>query len=268
MIRFWAFSLLLLLVPVRGAAQAPVAPVSCQLPAGTWQKRQLAQQEFDRSGGASSRALESINKFDSQYRRFVLAVGQAYAQKRAETVNACCDGARGDPEASIFCALVRYRLRGQQNPARFLAAVPETPEAAAALVDLKRAASHSADSPALAGTPVFYVTDAIFHLMLSGYPGATSTYFYLVRHSGGAYAGDVADELEHYLTQHQAALIRNWPVLRKYWNLSDEITWDVDAGWWKGTIRGFQSVCHPGGAHCKEVLALLNQAARAAGEAQ
>ena len=129
MIRFLVFSFLLLLVPVRGAAQVPVVPVSCQLGVGTWQKRQLAQQEFDRSGGSSTRALEAINRYDSQYRQFVLAVGQAYAQKRVETVNACCDGVRGDPEASIFCALVHYRLRNYQDPARFLAVLPETPEA-------------------------------------------------------------------------------------------------------------------------------------------
>ena len=262
------FSFLLLLVPVRGAAQAPVAPVSCQLPLGTWQKRQLAQQEFDRSGGSSTTALEAINQFDSQYRQFVLAVGAAYAQKHVETVNACCDGVRGDPEASIFCALVHYRLRNHQDPARFLAVLPETPEAATAVVELKRAATHGASVPALAGTPVFYVTDEIFHLMLRGYPGATATYFYLVHHSGGAYAGTVADELEHYLTQHQAALIRNWPVLRKYWNLSDGITWDVDAGWWEGVIHGFGHVCAPAGGHCKEVLVLLHQAAHAAGAAQ
>lgn len=268
MIRWLTLSFLLLLVPVRGAAQAPVAPASCQLPSGTWQKRQVAQQEFDRSGGSLSSALVSINKFDAQYRRFVLAVGQAYAQKRVDTVNACCDGVRGDPEASIFCALVHYRLRDHQDPARFLAALPQTPEAAAAVADLKRAASPDANAPALAGTPVFYVTDEVFHLMLHGYPGATATYFYLVNHSGGAYAGTVADELEHYLTQHQAALIRNWPVLQKYWNLSDGITWDVDAGWWQGTIRGFRPVCQTGGANCKEVLALLNQAARAAGAGQ
>ncbi|HVB35096.1 MAG TPA: hypothetical protein VNJ52_12090 [Patescibacteria group bacterium] len=268
MIRLLALPLLLMLVPARGAAQVPVSPPACRLPAGLWQKRQVLQREFDASGGRSASALESIEGIDAQYRRFVFAAGEAYAQKRPEGVNACCDGARGDPEASIFCALIRYRLGGRKDPARFLAALPETPEAAAALVDLGQAASQNAEAQAIAGSPVYAVTDEIFRLMLAGYPGSTATYFYLFHHSGGAYADDVADQLEHYLTGHPAALIRNWPVLRKYWNLSEGITWDVDAGWWQGVIRGFRRACDPGDANCKEILALLEKAARAAGAPQ
>jgi hypothetical protein len=265
MIRYVALAFLWFILPVPGAAQASVSLAKCQIPAGLWQKRQLAQQEFDNSGGQSTSALESINKIDAKYRQFVLAVGEAYAKKQVNEVNACCDGAGGDPEASIFCALGRYRLRGREDPARFLAALPETRETAAALVNLGQAASRASSAPAIAGSPVFAVTDEIFHLMLAGYPGATSRYFYLFRHSGGAYADDVADQLEHYLTDHQTELIRNWPVLRKYWNLSEGITWDVDAGWWQGVIRGFRRACNPADANCKQILALLNQAARAAG---
>lgn len=226
------------------------------------------QQKFDKSGGQSAGALESIESIDSQYRRFVLTVGEAYAQKRPQVVNACCDGARGDPEASVFCSLVRYRMNGRKDPARFLAALPETPEAAAALVDLGQAASRGGSAPAITGSPVFGVTDEIFQLVLAGNTDATARYFYLFHHSGGAYADDVADQLEGYLTDHPATLIRNWPVLRKYWNLSDGITWDVDAGWWQGVIGGFHRVCGPGGASCKEILSLLGQAARAAGAPQ
>lgn len=268
MIRYAGLAFLLFLLPAAGAAQARVSLANCQIPAGQWEKRQAAQEEFDASGGQSTSALESINTIDAKYRQFVLAVGEAYAKKRLDEVNACCDGAGGDPEASIFCALVRYRLRGREDPSRFLAALPETPEAAAALVNLGQAGSRGSSAPAIAGSPVFAVTDEVFRLMLTGFPGATSRYFYLFRHSGGAYADDIADQLEHYLTDHQAELIRNWPVLRKYWNLSDGITWDVDAGWWQGVIRGFRRACHPGDARCKEILALLNQAARAAGAPQ
>lgn len=268
MIRFLAVSFLLLMLPLPGSAQAPASPASCQLPVGLWQKRQMAQQKFDGSGGRSANALESIDRIDSQYRQFVLAVGEAYAHKRPEIVNACCDGVNGDPEASIFCALVRYRLRGRADPAGFLAALPETPEAAAAMVNLRQAASRDASAPAIAGSPVYDVTDEVFHLMLAGYPGATSRYFYLFHHSGGAYADDVADQLEHYLTDHQAELVRNWPVLQKYWNLSDGITWDVDAGWWQSVIRRFRRTCNRPDPNCKKILALLDRAARAAGAAQ
>lgn len=211
------------------------------------------------------RALESIDAIDAQYRVFVSAVGRAYAQKNPRQVNVCCQGASGDPEASIFCALVRYREGGRKDPGRFIAALPETPEIAAALVHLGQAASRQADAPAIAESPVFSITDEIYRLMLTGYPGATARYFYLFRHSGGAYADDVADQLEHYLTDHPDALIRNWPVLRKYWNLSEGITWDVDAQWWHGVIQGFHRACEPGNGHCQEILALLNKAARAAG---
>lgn len=265
MIRFLGLLLLALLLPSSGVAQTSIPPRACRLPAGLWQKRQAFKREFDASGGRSTAALESIDSIDSQYRRFVLAVSQAYADRRPAIVGGCCDGAASDPEASIFCALVRYRLGGRKAPARFLAALPETPEIAAALVDLRQAASQEADAPQIASTPVYSVTNEVFHLMLAGYPDATAKYFYLFRHSGGAYADDVADQLEHYLTDHPAALIRNWPVLRNYWNLSQGITWDVDAKWWLGVIQGFRRVCDPEEARCKQILAHLNKAARAAG---
>ena len=287
MIRFLALSLLLMLAPAgaaAAAAQPAIAPSGCQLPAGLWQKRQQWQKQFDQSGGSSTKALEAIQAIDAQYRQFVLDASLAYAQARQGRaqgpVDACCDGAGSDPEASIFCALIRYRLGGRKDPARFLAALPETPEAGAALVHLGQAASsQNGDAPAIATSPVYSVTDEMYRLMLTGYPGATASYFYLFRHSGGAYADDVADELEHYLTDQPAALIRNWPVLRKYWNLSEGITWDVDAGWWQGVIQGFRRSCGTGaggaggmrgtsGARCKEILGLLEKAARAAGASQ
>ncbi len=292
MTRFPALLLLLMLFPA-GAAAQPVAqavaqavtqpvtmPGSCRLPAGLWQKREALQTQFDRSEGQSTKALEAIQAIDAQYRQFVLAAAEAYAQGSPQgvpgQVNACCDGVENDPEASIFCALIRYRLGGRKDPARFLAALPETPEAAAALVDLGQAASpQDGNAPSIATSPVYHVTDEIYRLMLGGYPGATARYFYLFRHSGGAYADDVADQLEHYLTDHPDALIRNWPVLQKYWDLSEGITWDVDAGWWEGVIRGFHGACGRDGAadgaagpRCREILALLQKAARAAGAPQ
>ncbi len=262
--------LLLLILPALAAPQAPTppAPTAAHLAPGLWQKRQALQREFDASGGSSGAAYEGIQSIDAQYRNFVLALSEAYEKKQQVVVDSSCDAARNDPEAAIFCALVRYRLSDRKDPAAFLAALPETPEAAAALVDLRQAASRNQSESALAASPVYSVTDEMFQLMLAGNPDATARYFYLLHHSGGAWADDAADQLEHYLTDHPDALIRNWPVLRKYWNLSDGITWDVDAGWWQGVVARYRRVCAPSSPRCREILAQLDKAAQAAAASQ
>jgi hypothetical protein len=255
--------LLLLLFSGLAAPQAP-APAPAHLPPGLWQKRQALQREFDASGGSSGDAYEAMQSIDAQYRQFVVALSEAYEKKQPAAIDASCDGARNDPEARIFCALVRYRLSGRKDPASFLAALPEAPEAAAALVDLRQAASTAPNATGLAASPVYSVTDEIFQLMLAGNPDATARYFYLFHHSGGAWADDAADELEHYLTDHPDALIRNWSVLRKYWNLSEGITWDVDAGWWQDIVAQYRRACSTNRPNCREILAQLDKAAQAA----
>jgi hypothetical protein len=257
--------LFLLMVPAITGAQAPVQPPAGRLEPGLWQKRQAAQHAFDASGGSSGAAYETIQAIDAQYRRFVSALSETYEKKQIPAIDSRCDAARGDPEASIFCALIRYRLRERKNPARFLAALPATPETAAALDDLRHAASQNANAPQIAASPVYSVTDELYRLMLAGRPVATARYFYLLHHSGGAWADDAADQLEHYLREHPAELIRNWPVLRKYWNLSDGITWDVDADWWEGIVARYRRVCSSADPRCREILGLLQKAAHAAG---
>jgi hypothetical protein len=262
--------LLLLIFPALAAPQAPTvpAPTAARLAPGLWQKRQALQREFDASGGSSGSAYEGIQAIDLQYRQFVLALSEAYEKRQRAQVDSSCDAARNDPEAAIFCALVRYRLADGKDPAAFLAALPETPEAAAALVDLRQAASRNQSESALASSPVYNVTDAMFQLMLGGNPEATARYFYLFHNSGGAWADDAADQLEHYLTDHADALIRNWPVLRKYWDLSDGITWDVDAEWWQSRVAQYRRACAPASPRCREILAQLDRAARAAAASQ
>jgi len=63
---------------------------------------------------------------------------------------------------------------------------------------------------------------------------------------------------------HPEALIRNWPVLRKYWNLSEGITWDVDAPWWQSRVAQYRRACAHASPRCREILALLGKAAQAA----
>jgi hypothetical protein len=276
MIRMTRALLLLLVLPAMGAAQAPVpdtrvappATAAAHLAPGLWQKRQALQHEFDASGGSSSSAYEGIQAIDAQYQRFVLALSDAYEKKQLDAIDSSCDAARDDPEAGIFCALIRYRLSSRKDPAGLLAALPETPQAAAALVDLRQAASRNPSESGLAASPVYSVTGELFRLMLAGNPVATERYFYLLHHSAGAWADDAADQLEHYLTDHSDALIRNWPVLGKYWNLSDGITWDVDAAWWQDIVARYRRVCSPASPRCREILALLEKAAHDAGTPQ
>jgi hypothetical protein len=275
MIRMTRALLLLLVLPAMGAAQAPVPDTRVAPPAtaahlapGLWQKRQALQHEFDASGGSSSSAYEGIQAIDAQYQRFVLALSDAYEKKQLDAIDSSCDAARDDPEAGIFCALIRYRLSSRKDPAGLLAALPETPQAAAALVDLRQAASRNPSESGLAASPVYSVTGELFRLMLAGNPVATERYFYLLHHSAGAWADDAADQLEHYLTDHSDALIRNWPVLGKYWNLSDGITWDVDAAWWQDIVARYRRVCSPASPRCREILALLEKAAHNAGTPQ
>ncbi|MDE3136383.1 MAG: hypothetical protein KGL59_07400 [Acidobacteriota bacterium] len=265
-----AFLLLFVLSALPAAPQTPTPPVPkrAHLAPGLWQKRQALQREFDASGGNSGAAYESIQSIDTQYRKFVLALSDAYEKKQQSVIDSSCDAASNDPEATIFCALVGYRLSGRKDPASFLAALPETPEAAAALVDLRQAASTAPNATGLAASPVYNVTDELFQLVLAGNPGATARYFYLFHHSGGAWADDAADQLEHYLTDHPDALIRNWPVLRKYWNLSEGITWDVDAGWWQDLVAQYRRACSATRPNCREILALLQKAAQAAAPSQ
>jgi hypothetical protein len=262
--------LLLLVFPALAAPQAPTppAPPAAHLAPGLWQKRQALQREFDASGGSSGAAYEAIQSIDAQYRQFVQALSEAYEKKQQPAIDSACEAARQDPEAAIFCALVRYRLSARKDSAGFLTAFPETPEAAAALVDLRQAASRGPDATGLAASPVYNVTDELFQLMLVGNAVATARYFYLFHHSGGAWADDAADQLEHYLTDHPDALIRNWPVLRQYWNLSEGITWDVDAGWWQGVIAQYRRACAAGRPNCREILAQLDRAAQAAAASQ
>jgi hypothetical protein len=262
----WMFRalLLLLILPALAAPQAPTSPAPARLAPGLWQKRQALQREFDSSGGSSGSAYEAIQSIDAQYRQFVVALSEAYGKKQQSEIDSACAATRSDPEAAIFCALVRYRLSGRKDPASFLAAFPETPEAAAALVDLRQAASTAPNATGLAASPVYSVTDEIYQLMLAGNPDATARYFYLFRHSGGAWADDAADQLEHYLTDHPDALIRNWPVLRKYWDLSEGITWDVDAEWWQGLLAQYRRACTATKPNCREILAQLDKAAQAA----
>ncbi len=259
--------LILLIVPGIAAAQAPGrAPVAAyRLTPGLWRERQTAKREFDASGGRSGSAYELIQSIDTQYRLFVYAVSEEYEKKDSAAVEASCTSATGDPEASIFCALMRYRLDGRKDPERFLAALPATQETATALDDLRKAASQNPNAPVISAAPVYSVTEAIFQLMVAGNAKATARYFYLLHHSNGAWADHAADELEHYLTDHPAALIRNWPVLRHYWNLSAGITWDVDAGWWENIVSRYKRACSPAKPSCGEVLKLIKGAARAAG---
>ena len=260
--------LFVLLCPALAAAQVSAPSAACRLAPGLWQKRQAFQREFDASGGSSAAAYDGIQSIDAQYRRFVLALAVAYRKKQPALVDSCCDGAGKDPEGAIFCALVHYLLDGRKHPGRLLATLPETPQTATALVDLRQAGSHNASAFPLAADPVYSVTDALFRLMLAGNAKATARYFYLLHHSGGAWADDAADELEHYLTDHSAALIRNWPVLRNYWNLSEGITWDVDADWWKSIVARYGHACSASTPRCREILALLEKASRAASASQ
>lgn len=259
--------LVLLIVPGNAAAQAPArAPAAAyRVAPGLWQQRQTARHEFDASGGRSGSAYKLIQSIDAQYRRFVFAVSEEYEKKDRAAVEASCTASRGDPEASIFCALIRYRMGGRKDAAGFLAALPAKEQTAEALDDLRRAASTNPNAPVLAAAPVYSVTEAIFRLMVQGSAVATARYFYLLHHSDGAWADHAADELEHYLTDHSAALIRNWPVLRNYWNLSAGITWDVDAGWWENIVTRYKRACSPARPNCGAVLTLIERAARAAG---
>lgn len=279
-----ALVLCLLVGPLRAPAQNPAPAAECRLPPGLWQKRQALRREFDASGGRAGAAWQALQNIDAQYRRFVLALSRAEQAKQAGAVGACCDGSRHDPEAAIFCALARYRLGGRSDPEGFLAALPPTPVTAAALDQLRQAGSPDANAPSLAAAPVYNVTEEVFQLMLAGNPVATARYFYLLHHSGGAWADDAADQLEDYLAHHPAELIRNWPLLRPYWNLSEGITWDVDAAWWEVLVARYRTACAapiPGAAqprpprrpenagaalaaNCRQVLALLEGAARAA----
>lgn len=271
MVRSFFFLLPLLVLaaaPALGARQAPApasSPAGYRLAPGLWQKRQAYQHEFDASGGRAGAAYAAIQSIDAQYRHFVLAVSEAYAKKDVAAIAASCGAVGGDPEAEIFCATVRYRLRRRRDPARFLAALPETQQTATALDDLHRAGAQTANPPPLAASPVYSVTEPIFRLMVGGNAAATSRYFYLFHHSDGAWAGTAAGQLETYLAHDSRALIRNWAVLRKYWNLSEGITWDVDANWWEGVVTRYRRVCSPVGPSCREILDLLESAAQAAG---
>jgi hypothetical protein len=286
MLRLLAIALLL---PALGAAQAasphsrarpskpaPTAPgaasgqtispaTSCGLPASLWQHRQALKKQFDASGGQSDGALQGIQAVDAQYRRFLVAVTDAYATGQFAAIDACCLGTKGDPEATIVCGLLRYLQGGRKQPERFLAALPETPDAAAALDDLEQAASPDQHASSLATLPVYSVTEELYRLMVGGNPRATARYFWLLHHSSGAWADDAADQLERFLRNHPEAVIRDWPFLKNFWNLSDGITWDVDANWWQGTIENFRRACRNNDRRCREILALLQKAAHAAG---
>src|SRR5579884_1710556 len=161
-------TLFLLAAVAAGQAPSPAGKDSFRLAPGLWQERQALEREFDASGGRSSSAYERILAIDRQYRRFVLGLSDAYRKRQIAVVDSECDAARGDPEASIFCALVRYRLGNRQDPDRFLAALPETPDVAAALVGLGRAASREGSEAGLAAAPISAVTSEIFRLMVAG----------------------------------------------------------------------------------------------------
>ena len=244
---------------------APAA--GCHLPPGLWRQRQGFERQFDASGGNSSAAYNGIHRVDAQYRDFIHSVVEAYEKKRPARLAGCCPETQSDPEAAMFCAAIRYIASGRKNTAAFLAAVPPTPRAAAALVALREAASRNSSSQ-LASDPSYAVTDSLYRLMLAGNAEATARYFYLFRHSQEAWARDAADELEDYITGHPAALIRNWPVLREYWNLSEGITWDVDADWWVSVLAQYRRACAPSRPRCQEILDLIQGAAHAAGAPQ
>lgn len=252
--------------PPQFLAARPSAPSpECSLPAGLWQRRQALKQQFDSSGGHSEAALQGIQSIDARYRRFLVAVSNAYNANQPAALQACCPGGSRDPEAAIFCALTRYLQDGRKEPDRFLAALPQTPETAAALDNLEQAASPNQPASALAALPVYNVTEELYRLIIAANSRATATYFWLLHHSSGAWADDAADQLERLLRNHPDAVIRDWPFLKNDWNLSEGITWDVDGNWWQDTIKGFQSVCKTPDPRCREVLALLEAAARAAG---
>ena len=271
-------TLLLLLIvwcPALAAAQthAPSpAPASapatgCQLPPDLWQRRQAFEREFEASGGNSSSAYNGIHRIDAQYRDFIRNVVEAYEKKQSIRLAGCCPQTETDPEAGMFCAAIRYIASGRKDTAGFLAAVPSTPQAAAALVGLREAASRDSSSQ-LASDPSYAITDSLYRLMIAGNAEATARYFYLFRHSQEAWARDAADELEDYITEHTAALIRNWPVLRQYWNLSEGITWDVDADWWVSVLGRYRRACSASRPRCQEILDLIEGAAHAAGAPQ
>ncbi len=296
-----AIVLFLLVWPLGAAAQGPAPATECRLAPGLWQQRQALRREFDASGGRAGAAWQALQSIHAQYRRFVLVLARDYEGKQAAEAGACCDATSHDPEAAIFCALVRYRLGGRSDAASFLRALPPTPVTAAALDQLRQAGSPDANASSLAASPVANVTEDVFRLMLAGNSVATADYFYLLHHSGGAWADDAADQLEDYLAHHPAALIRNWPLLRTYWNLSDGITWDVDAAWWEALVPRYRAACAAPNpetaqpisprptepvrgirsnppdsrtrratrtslaANCRQILALLEIAARAAG---
>lgn len=255
--------LLIALLPGIAAAQSSLP--ACQLPPGLWAKRQALQKQFDRAGGEAAATFQAIQAVNARYRAFLTAVADAHSSGQFAAVTSCCDGVQDDLEALMFCGLVRYIESGRKDAGAFLAALPETPEGAAALVDLDSAGKPGADSASLAAAPVWNVTGELYRLILAGDAAATAKYFWLFRHSGGAYADDVADQLEDLLSNHPDVVIRDWPVLGKYWNLSEGITWDVDAGWWESVIPGFHAKCQATDPRCAGILALLDKAARAAG---
>ncbi|HEV2388995.1 MAG TPA: hypothetical protein VGS20_17275 [Candidatus Acidoferrales bacterium] len=257
------FLLLIALFPPAAAAQS--GPGGCQLPSGLWAKRQALQKQFDRAGPQAGAVFEAIQVVNAQYRGFLTAVADLHAKNRFAAVASCCDRVKNDLEAAMFCGLVRYIETDRKDPAAFLAAVPGTAEGVAALVDLDSAAAPGGGSSSLAAAPVLNLTGEMYRLILAGSEPATARYFWLFRHSGGAYADDAADQLEDLLSRHPDVVIRDWASLGKYWDLSQGITWDVDAGWWQGVIEGFRARCQPANPRCAAILGLLDKAARAAG---
>jgi hypothetical protein len=256
--------ILLLIALLPGVAAAQSSLPACQLSPGLWAKRQALQKQFDRGGGQAA-AFQAIQVVNGQYRAFLVSVADAHSAGQFAAVNSCCDAVKNDLEASMFCALVRYVEGGRKDAAGFLAALPQTADGAAALVDLDSAGNRDADSASLAAAPVWNVTNELYQLILAGNAVATARYFWLFHHSGGAYADDVADQLEDLLANHPDVVLRDWATLGKYWNLSEGITWDVDAAWWEPVIAGFRAKCQTSDPACSQILALLEKAARAAG---
>lgn len=246
------------------AARISAPDAGCHLPPDLWQRRQAFERQFDASGGNSSSAYNGIHRTDAEYRDFIRTAVEAYEKKQHLRLGGCCPQSQSDPEAAMFCAAVRYIASGRKDTPAFLAAVPPTPRAAAALVGLREAALRNSSSQ-LASDPSYDITDSLYRLMIAGNAEATARYFYLFRHSQEAWARDAADELEDYITGHSAALIRNWPVLRQYWNLSEGITWDVDADWWVTVLAQYRRACAPSRLRCQEILDLIQGAAHAAG---
>jgi len=253
--------LVLLAHAISCVAQSPNDP--CKLPPDLFARRAAVVKEFE-SAEPGSEMVEEIRPrlkaVDEQYYQFMMTLSDDAQQHRLAELKTCCDQNMGDPIARLTCRLALY-LTKQSTAKEFVEQFPVSGDLDPlwTLDEIANVKEKWESLPPLFGPdyPVHSYSTELLNLVIGGDKQALQRYLQLYLRADGAFAEDMADQVEKLFFEHPDIVLDNWDAIKNNQLVIENLQFQLPEDRKQQLRQKFERYCHMNENACREVIRAL-----------